>query len=209
MASEWSVAKTHFGNTLLTIQVFYDTIGPAYIPLAFKYARAAAKAVGANIELIYNDYNIEYSGSKQTAAVSLVKQIQNYGANIDGVGFESHFIVGSTPTSSTQMTAMKSFTDLGLKIHQTEIDVRFSSLPPTTSGLAQQAKDYYSTVSACMQTSACEGVTVWDFDDQYSWIPSTFSGQGDADLYWANLTRKAAYTAVYQAIEGTSCTVCG
>jgi len=103
---------------------------------------------------------------------------------------------------------MAEFTALGLDIHQTEIDVRFTSLPPTSAGLAQQATDYYNTISACMQTKRCTGMTVWDFDDAYSWIPSTFAGQGDADLFWANYTIKPAYAAVYQAIEGVNCTFC-
>lgn len=39
-------------------------------------------------------------------------------------------------------------------------------------------------------------MTIRDFDDAYSWIPSTFSGEGDACLYWANLTTKPAYDTV-------------
>jgi len=136
--------------------VFYQYIGPQYIPLAFKFASAAAKAVGANIKLILNDYNIENSGAKNTAMGKVVAGVKAQGIQIDGVGFESHFIVGSTPSTASQMSAMQTFTNQGLIIHQTEIDIRFSSLPPTTAGLAQQAKDYYSTVSACMQTTNCE-----------------------------------------------------
>lgn len=43
-----------------------------------------------------------------------------------------------------------------------------------------------------------------DFDDAYSWIPSTFSGQGDACLYWANLTTKPAYTTVQSLLAAAA-----
>ena len=206
--------------------VFYDTISAAYVPLASKYASAAVKSAGGNIKLVYNDYNIEFPDVKTTAAVQLVQMIQAYGVEVDGVGFESHFIVGETvsqihlcelenqmltsiqPNAAAQVEAMAEFTALGLTVYQTELDVRFTSLPPTSAGLAQQATDYYNTIEACMQTKDCAGMTVWDFDDAYSWIPSTFAGQGHACLLWANLTIKPAYAAVYQAIEGVDCTFC-
>ena len=180
--------------------IFYQTIGAAYVPLAFQYARAAVNSFGGSVKLFYNDHNIEYPGTKNIAAVQLVETILSYGDNIDGVGFESHFIVGEAPSAASQEQAMAGFTALGMDIHQTEIDVRFQTLPPSDADLAQQASDYANTVEACMNTPLCRGMTVWDFDDKYSWIPQTFSGQGDADLYWADLTRKPAFDAVYSAI---------
>jgi len=45
-----------------------------------------------------------------------------------------------------------------------------------------------------------------DYPD--SWIPSTFKGQGLADLFNANYTRKPAFQAVGQALAKTPCTVC-
>ncbi|EMC91445.1 glycoside hydrolase family 10 protein [Baudoinia panamericana UAMH 10762] len=188
--------------------IFYQYMGKYYIPIAFAAAQAAVKSIGADIKLVYNDYNIEFPGAKQQKAVELVQLIKQYGIKIDGVGFESHFVFGETPGASAQMQAMQSFTSLGLNMYQTELDVRFPSLPPTPATLAQQASDYYNTIQACMKTPACQGMTVWDFDDAYSWVPSTFAGQGDACLYWANLTRKPAYEAVYQAITDVNCTVC-
>ena len=80
---------------------FYEYIGPAYVPLAFRYASAAVKSFGGNVKLFYNDYNIEFPGAKTTAAVELVQSIKAYGAEIDGVGFESHFIVGETVSQSS------------------------------------------------------------------------------------------------------------
>lgn len=180
--------------------VFYNTLGTAYIPLAF----SAAAAADPDAKLYYNDYNIEYSGAKAAAAVSLIKLVQAAGAKIDGVGLQGHFIVGSTPSASALASQLATYAALGLEAAYTELDVRFSSLPPTGAGLAQQAADYGAVVGACLAADACVGVTVWDFDDAHSWVPSTFSGQGDACLYWANLTTKPAYDTVQSLLASAA-----
>lgn len=175
-------------------------MGTSYIPLAFSAAAAADPAA----KLYYNDYNIEYAGAKATAAVNIIKLIQAAGAKVDGIGLQGHFIVGSTPSAATLTSMLNTYVALGLEVAYTEVDVRFTSLPPTAAGLAQQATDYGSVVSACLAVSECVGITVWDFDDAYSWIPSTFSGQGDACLYWANLTTKPAYDAVQSLLAAAA-----
>ena len=133
----------------------YNVIGPAYIPLAFE----AAAAADPSVKLYYNDYNIETAGAKATAAQNIVKSIKAYGARIDGIGLESHFIVGETPSASAQASNMASFTALGVEVAVTELDVR-QTLPETSAQDQQQAKDYVSTVQACLQTKDCVGVTV-------------------------------------------------
>lgn len=140
--------------------VFYDTIGAAYIPLAFAFASAAVKRSGRPIKLFYNDHSIEFPGPKNDAAARLVRDLQRRGIAIDGVGFESHFLVGQTPSLQGQIQATRVFTDLGLVVQRSELDVRFTSLPPSASGAnsyAQQARDYYDTVAACMAVTGCTG----------------------------------------------------
>lgn len=122
--------------------------------------------------------------------------IQQYGAKIDGVGLQSHFIVGSTPSQASQTANMNAFVALGVEVAITELDIR-TTTPETASALAQQAKDYASTVAACKAVAKCVGVTIWDYTDKYSWVPSTFSGQGAALPWDENLQKK---TDVYNAI---------
>ena len=179
--------------------VFYNTIGPAYIPIAF----AAAAAADPSAKLYYNDYNIENPGAKSTAAQNIVKMIQAYGARIDGVGLQSHFIVGSTPSTASQTTNMNTFTALGVDVAITELDIRMT-LPSTDALLAQQSTDYASTVKACLAVTGCVGITIWDYTDKYSWVPSTFSGQGAALPWDANLNKKPAYNGILSALGGTA-----
>lgn len=50
---------------------------------------------------------------------------------------------------------------------------------------------------------------MWDYTDKYSWIPSTFSGQGEACLWNSDFSTKPAYTSVISLLDGavTSSTV--
>lgn len=176
--------------------IFYETIGEYYIPIAF----AAAAAADTDVKLYYNDYNIEYSGAKATAALGIVDLIQGAGVQIDGVGFQGHFIVGSTPGAADLASILNDFVAKGVEVAYTEIDVRHQSLPPTDAEIEQQATDYVSVVNACLQVDGCVGITIWDFYDKYSWVPSTFSGQGEACLYDENLSKKPAWTSVSAAL---------
>ena len=172
--------------------VFYDTIGPAYIPIAFATAAAADPAA----KLYYNDYNIESAGSKSTGAQNIVKLVQSFGAKIDGIGMQAHFIVGSTPSQAAQTTNMNAFVALGVDVAITELDIR-TTTPATAAAVIQQAKDYAATVGACKAVTRCTGFTIWDYTDKYSWIPSVFSGQGAALPWDADLKKK---DAIYDAI---------
>jgi len=178
---------------------FYTTIGPEYIPIAFE----TAALYDSTVKLYYNDYNIENAGAKSTAAQGIVSSLKARGIKIDGVGLQGHFIVGETPSLATQQANLEAFIALGVEVAYTELDIRFTSLPPTTAGYTQQSTDYTNTVGACLAVPGCVGITIWDFTDKYSWIPSTFSGQGDACLWNADFTTKPAYTAVVQLLGGT------
>lgn len=155
------------------------------------------------MKLYYNDYNIEYAGAKATAAQAIVTSLKARGIKIDGVGLQGHFIVGETPNEASQISNLESFTALGVEVAYTEVDIRFTSLPPSTSGYQQQATDYVNTVAACLGVTNCVGITLWDYTDLYSWIPSTFSGEGDACLWNANFTTKPAYTSVISLLGGS------
>ncbi|CAN8096389.1 unnamed protein product [Discula destructiva] len=171
---------------------FYTTVGEYYIPMAF----AAAAAADPDAKLYYNDYNIEYTGTKLTEALAIVDMIQGAGVKIDGVGLQGHFIVGSTNTADEYADVLSQFTAKGVEVAYTELDIRHSTLPPTEAEIEAQATGYAAVVQACLQTEGCVGITVWDFSDYYSWVPSTFSGAGQACIYDENLSKKPAWTSI-------------
>lgn len=208
----WDVVNEalNYDGTFMN-SIFYQVIGEEYFFTAFQAASDAVAATGKDIKLYYNDYGIESPSVKTNATVGLMKELQARGIRVDGVGFESHFEVGATPSTADQMAAMAQFAALGLDVVQTEIDVRFTALPYNDTGLAVQKQNYYDTVAACMRSPNCLAMTVWDFVDSYSWVPSTFPGQGGADLYGLygqNYTRKPAYDGCAEAITGVPCSGC-
>ncbi|KAG9239506.1 glycoside hydrolase superfamily [Amylocarpus encephaloides] len=197
----WDVVNEGFNDDgTYRTSIFYTTIGEAYIPLAFKAAAAADPAA----KLYYNDYNIESSGAKSTATQRLVKSLKAQGVKIDGVGVQAHLIVGLTPSLAAQTANLEAFTALGVEVAYTELDIRHRSVPASTKQLATQANDYANTFNACLAVDACVGLTIWDWTDKYSWIPTFFPGQGQACLYNEDFTKKPAYHAVVNVLGGSA-----
>ncbi|OLN93055.1 Endo-1,4-beta-xylanase 1-like protein 5 [Colletotrichum chlorophyti] len=170
----------------------YRALGKDFIPIAFRAAAAADPAA----KLYYNDYNIENPGAKYSEALNIVRNIKSSGARIDGVGLQAHFIVGQTPSLANLKTVLAGFAALVDEVAYTELDIRHPRLPASDADRQQQSRDYQTVAQACLDTPKCVGVTVWDFADQYSWVPQTFPGQGDACLWNNNLQKKPAYSGL-------------
>ncbi|KZP23329.1 glycoside hydrolase family 10 protein [Athelia psychrophila] len=189
----WDVVNEPFNDDgTWRTDVFYDTLNSSYVTTALE----AAYAADPTAKLYINEYNIEYTGVKATALLTLVQALQAAGTPINGIGFQCHFIVGEVPASL--QTVMEQFTALGLEVAVTELDIRFE-LPSTAALLAQQQEDYETVISVCKNVAGCVGVTLWDYTDKYSWVPSTFSGWGDASPWDENLVIKPAY---WGALDG-------
>ncbi|PCH43501.1 glycoside hydrolase family 10 protein [Wolfiporia cocos MD-104 SS10] len=191
----WDIINEPFNdNGTYREDVFYNTLGTSYIPIALTAARAA----DPNAKLYINEYNNEYLGPKSTALLDLVKELKAEGVPIDGVGFQCHFVVGEVPT--TMVENFQQYAAIGLEFAITELDIRMP-LPATPEMLEQQKTDYDTVVSACMAVPNCVGISVWDWTDKYSWIPSTYPGYGEACPWDANFVRKPAYDGIVIALE--------
>ncbi|KAM7203055.1 Glycoside hydrolase superfamily [Rhypophila sp. PSN 637] len=189
----WDVVNEALNeNGTFRDSVFLRVLGTDYLPISFL---AAAKA-DPTAKLYYNDFNLETSQRKADGAARIVEIIRDGGARIDGLGFQAHLRVGITPSQANLTATLKRFTDLDLEVTLSELDIAHTKLPASEDDLAQQATDYVSAVGACLAVPKCVGITVWQFTDKYSWIPSTFPGLGDACLFTANFTKKPAYFAV-------------
>ncbi|KII85154.1 glycoside hydrolase family 10 protein [Plicaturopsis crispa FD-325 SS-3] len=191
----WDVVNEPFNDDgTWRTDVFYNTLNTAYVGIALNAARSADPAAKVYI----NEYNIEYAGAKQTSMLNLVKSLKAAGTPLDGIGLQCHFIVGEVPTGL--QASLEAFTALGVEVALTEVDIRMT-LPSTPALLAQQQKDYQSVVAACKAVSGCVGVTIWDYTDKYSWVPSTFPGQGAACPWDQNLVKKPAYDGIVAALQ--------
>ncbi|KAF6803958.1 putative endo-1,4-beta-xylanase [Colletotrichum sojae] len=179
--------------------VFHKVLGTDFIPLAFK----AAAAADPEAKLYYNDYNIELPGNKQKEVLNIIKSIKDAGARIDGLGLQAHLIVGSAGSRSSLSGVLQSYVDAGVtEVAYTELDIRHKSIPADAAAQTQQATDYVSVVGACLDIPECVGVTIWDWTDKYSWIPSVFPGTGEALPWDENFKPKPAYTAISSLLAG-------
>ncbi|KAK7062903.1 hypothetical protein VNI00_000400 [Paramarasmius palmivorus] len=169
--------------------VFYDTLGESYVDIALQAARAA----DPNAKLYINDYNIEGVNAKSTGMYNLIKDLQDRGIPIDGVGLQAHLIVGSIPGDIR--ANIERFAALGVEVAITELDIRMT-LPATAEKLEQQKQDYQNVIAACRAVPKCIGITIWDYTDKYSWIPSVFPTEGVALPWDEDLKKKPAYDGI-------------
>jgi len=192
----WDVVNEPFNSDgSFVADAFYNAMGSGYIADALRTAHAA----DPNAKLYLNDYSIEGENAKSNAMFSLAQSLLSQGVPLNGIGFESHFILGQVP--SDMEANMQRFANLGLDVAVTELDDRIT-LPATTANLQQQATDFATVVKDCLGVSRCVGVTQWAVGDADSWVPGTFSGQGAATMFDQNYNPKPGFTAVQQALSG-------
>ncbi|KAF9691685.1 hypothetical protein EKO04_010210 [Ascochyta lentis] len=202
--TRWDVVNEALNeNGTYRSSVFLDTIGEAYIPIAFRLAAKYAKGS----KLYYNDYNLEYNGAKTEGAARIVRLVKSYGLRIDGVGYQAHLASeptatapGAVPDQATLVAALKATSDLGVNVVYTEIDVRMNT-PATPEKLATQAKAWERIARSCIAVKRCEGMTVWGISDKYSWIPGVFKTEGAALLWDEEYRKKPAYAGFLKGIR--------
>jgi endo-1,4-beta-xylanase len=216
---QWDVLNEMFTDSnpsqLNPSDFWISHLGAGIIADAFRWAHAA----DPEALLCYNDYNIageDGSNAKFNAALTMVQNLRNQKVPIDCVGDQGHLDLqfGFNPILMTQ--DLQAYARLGLKVAITEADVRtfvettdsdqtpiVSPTEPTPSHTADPAgADWYTgMLQSCLAVKACISFTVWGFADAESWIPGTFKGEGDADLYDVNLSPKPQYTALQQTLS--------
>ncbi|KAF3179779.1 hypothetical protein TWF225_007453 [Orbilia oligospora] len=193
----WDVVNEAFNEDgTFRNSIFYQILGESYIEIALRAAAAADPAA----KLYINDYNVEGVNAKSTALLNLFKRLKAAGVPVHGLGLQGHLISGQVPTDiETNLNRMAA---AGAEIAITELDIRMN-VPPAnqTAADAQLAKDYETVTKACKVTGRCVGITVWNFTDKNSWVPSVFAGQGDALPWDKNFQKKPAYYAIARTLK--------
>jgi endo-1,4-beta-xylanase len=193
--------KTGVGPATMVNDVFFQNLGSAYIDTAFQVARKA----DANVLLFYNDFSIEGVNDKSNAVYNMVSSMIQRGIPIDGVGMQMHFgTFTNAPTAADFAQNLKRFTDLGIKVVLSEMDVNCCN----GYTVAQEGTIYHDIVAACVNNPGCWAITVWGISDKYSWL-NTYnlsgcsSGMLPTPLMWDdNFGKKPAYTGMLNALMG-------
>jgi endo-1,4-beta-xylanase len=161
--AQWDVVNEPFQPSgRLKKSVFNQVLGPGYIDLAFRTARAA----DPKAKLFLNENGVELPGPKQSALVALAARLVRRGVPIDGVGLQNHTVVGKAPTAEGLGATMRRFTRLGLDVEITELDVEAPGRGPSPA----QARAYGASAAACAAQPRCTGLTVWGVTDKWSWV---------------------------------------
>ncbi|EGP85927.1 unnamed protein product [Zymoseptoria tritici ST99CH_3D1] len=177
--------------------VFRRTFGDDFIPLAFQLAKAASP----NSQLFYNDYNLETSPSKAAGARRIVNLIKAAGQTIHGVGLQCHLSITYKPTLASMISTLQGFTNLGVDVAYTEIDVKMT-MPSDSGKLETQRQVYKDIAASCVAVPRCVGMSIWGVSDKYSWIPGQNSAEGGACPWNNNMQPKPARAGFLSGITG-------
>jgi endo-1,4-beta-xylanase len=164
-------------------------IGDDYLVYAYKFAHEADPGA----QLYYNDYSLE-NKPKRDGAVALIKKLQAAGIPIYAVGLQGHYKM-DWPANTDVDETIKTFSDLGIKVSITELDIDLlpqpspsqtaevtenfrylAALNPYTNGLpdsAQQAltQRYVDLFKVFVANRAnMERITFWGVTDAQSWL---------------------------------------
>ena len=178
-----------------TESFWYQKIGPSYIEKAFQWARQA----DPDVKLYINEYSTEWNNPKTDRLYEIVSDLKNRGFPIDGVGFQFHLNINQFPNYDQMYQSMKRFTDLGLDVSVTELDIGLND-PVTSTQLQTQATLAANVVRACLNLARCVGITTWGITDKYSWldISSIYTA---GLLFDTNYNKKPAYFSVLNELN--------
>lgn len=197
-------------------------IGEDYIQKAFEFARET----DPEAELYYNDYNL-WKESKRNGAVRIVRNLQEQGIQVDGIGMQGHY--GLTyPTLDQIEASILAFAELGVKVMVTELDIDVLPNPskrqgadidmtfeeqegynPYEAGLPdsvqQQLAQRYADIFALFHKhrDKISRVTFWGVADHHSWL-NNWPMRGRTSypmLFDRNYQPKPAYEAIIQAVS--------
>lgn len=107
---------------------FYQIVGEDFIRLAFEFARDADPGA----ELYYNDFSMSKEG-KRNGVVGMVKKLKEQGAKIDGIGMQGHLSL-TYPSIDEFERSIVAFSELGVKVMITEMDITVLPTPLNESG---------------------------------------------------------------------------
>jgi endo-1,4-beta-xylanase len=149
--------------------LLYEALGPSYIDLAFRTARAT----DPEARLAYNDNRYELAGEetgrRRKATLALLRGMKERGVPLDVFGTQSHLTAGQNYDFDGLAAFLSQVGDLGLEIHVTELDVSDRLLPADIATRDRAVADLTRTfLSAVLAVSAVKAVLTWGLTDRYS-----------------------------------------
>lgn len=152
---------------------WYEQVGPDYIELAFRTARAA----DPHAKLTYNDYGVEFENDedaeRRRLILELLRDLKKRDVPIDAVGIQSHVKAAQPYGFGKGLTDyMESIREMGLEIYLTELDVNEDDIQADDPAqrdatIAQTYRDY---LRVALANRAVKQVLTWDLSDRFTWL---------------------------------------
>jgi endo-1,4-beta-xylanase len=159
--------------------VFVDRVGPDYLDLAFRAARAA----DPQPKLLLNEYGVEYDtpehDAKRRAVLRLLERLKRAGTPVDMLGIQAHLEVGRWPFSAPKLRDfIAEVGALGLEVTVTELDVVDAAAPGRIAERDRLVADEYARfLDAALAEPRVRTVFTWGLADRHSWIVRRESGE--------------------------------
>ena len=204
VVTQWDVVDEAFlPDGTLRDSIWQRVIGDDYLRLAFEAARAADPAAQLFYDDFYDDLSVTQDAVDNGVAIvpgattersncadvpkcvgvqTTMTALIAAGVPIDAIGLQSR-IRSPDPVDITQFSSWVE--DLGLRWAITEVDV---PLPITeisnAESLAFQADVYADTLSACVDSSACDTFVTWGVTDRLPPTPDSTGGAFGGALWF-------------------------
>jgi endo-1,4-beta-xylanase len=193
-------------------QVFLDKIGPDYLDIAFRAARAADPEAC----LVYNEFGVEFSApaqrEKRRVLLDLIDGLKRRGAPLDAVGLQSHLsIAAMAHFDETDFAGfLGELAARGLQVMLTELDCIDRGAPSDIAARdAAVATAYRRYLDVALASPAVTTVINWGLSDRQSWIVSgddPLARRGDGLPprplpFDTDLRPKPAYWAIAEALR--------
>lgn len=198
----WDVVNEAFNDDgSMRSTIWFNQPGIGYAGRGTKYIEQAlvwARAANPEIKLFYNDYGADTVNRKSNAIYAMAADFKRRGVPLDGIGFQMHLDLSENTDAwaASVERNLKRFSDLGIEIHITELDIRLRG--DAENNLNAQAELYARVAKLCMANANCKVLQTWGFTDKYSWISGFYRGMGWALPWGAGYGKKPAYYALHQ-----------
>ena len=197
-------------DNLRTTEGWYTALGPEFIEIAFRKADEMRNVIGRpDLKLLYNDFN-EDNPNKAQNIHDMVRDFQNRGVPIDGIGLQAHYNAQTKPEDIRRTIELLN-TIPDIEVHITELDITIESSrgkPAMTeeeqlyqanmyAKLFEIFKDYAAgPANPYEDNRLITRVTFWGVTDNQSW-----RGDRYPLLFDKNNKAKAAFYAVLDPIN--------
>ncbi len=154
----------------------------------------------------YNDYNLAWDSVKRAKTITMIENIEALGANVQGIGMQSH--VNITMTKETFAQAIADFKNSALfdELSVTELDISVytSDSEPVMNVLseevAQKQADIYGDLFELFRENDefVSNVTFWGISDLATWLDNfpVYGRNNYPLLFDDNGEKKEAYYSV-------------